>query len=885
MQSISPDYYKDLMLRAKGSVYYDRYAEFAAEDNTLQNLPNNKYERFRECFEQKTDIFPQIVLLAELLKENNGDITSTSEAISLVDINYDNFMSHMYDTVFKEVANNQNAFRYGAVNDPLSESDTDYGIDNDGVFVNYEDARNENGDQLSNDDMVLGISRDAFNNKDNPKNIRVHYLDPKKYGGSYTNPPLYIKPMSQEGWMGFLSVLFPEYTVCKPRRTELIDFDSIQDEVDESYNKIPLDPRLKEDRTCVIERPYNRVLDRPAIATIQGIIKATCRIYASTHMIKSLATMTTFYPDFDNMYSNIYAAYIVEDMEKGLKDPAGPWHNGYNPFADNELWYSFLEQVVQTYGRLVDEGEINPSDHILNTLFKLNDGQDGFKYPQMRDLKVANELGETDLPVKPTTVQNKSLESYRKKKNLEHIQATEELAKIILQDMISQELNVVGKKMIENIETLELKPKYKDAGKYFVSNFTVGGIDLNLHDDLKEEVIGLPTSGSGYTTGGEFSVLSSGEPYEGYYHVHIDEDGETVYMEGEHHIEDDHETIIPVLSKMGIPFGDIVELNLSTTSYDAKKPFLIEKYISINGQKYAPNEAIPLITAKGDRNISDVYPGDMKLVYPPVVEGEPVPEDPAPVGVSGNLGIMYGMQISYVQGTSKSVIASTEISALDTLCSAIPPLEANGKLLFCLLNNLMNEEEFKLLINYIFPIKKVISTVAIYNDMGFLPSIGELTVSSGNSFPSPSIGAGSATFESKPGMKISSQTTTVNSDGTSQTSYVYEETRGWSSYNDRQPGPYDSQLYNHWDNWDKELLRNSRNRLKKIFRNAYNDRDFDLSGGTSSGNDAASYTLKKSMSGMVPQNGPYVLPWWKKSKIRPNPFDKNGNECSPVPQD
>ena len=98
----------------------------------------------------------------------------------------------------------------------------------------------------------------------------------------------------------------------------------------------------------------------------------------------------------------------------------------------------------------------------------------------------------------------------------------------------------------------------------------------------------------------------------------------------------------------------------------------------------------------------------------------------------------------------------------------------------------MDEEEFKLLINYIFPIKKAISTVAIYNDMGFLPSIGELTVPSGKSFPSPSIGVGSPTFESKPGMKISSQRTTVNSDGTSQTIYEYDwpepnrpANRGW----------------------------------------------------------------------------------------------------------
>ena len=26
-------------------------------------------------------------------------------------------------------------------------------------------------------------------------------------------------------------------------------------------------------------------------------------------------------------------------------------------------------------------------------------------------------------------------------------------------------------------------------------------------------------------------------------------------------------------------------------------------------------------------------------------------------------------------------------------------------------------------------------------------------------------------------------------------------------------------------------------------------------------------------------------PWWKKGKLRPNPFDKDGNECSPLGRD
>jgi hypothetical protein len=35
----------------------------------------------------------------------------------------------------------------------------------------------------------------------------------------------------------------------------------------------------------------------------------------------------------------------------------------------------------------------------------------------------------------------------------------------------------------------------------------------------------------------------------------------------------------------------------------------------------------------------------------------------------------------------------------------------------------------------------------------------------------------------------------------------------------------------------------------------------------------------------MPSPGAMFLPWWKKGKLRPNPFDKNGNLCSPVGKD
>ncbi len=47
-----------------------------------------------------------------------------------------------------------------------------------------------------------------------PKKTRVFYLDQAKFGGSFLQPPLYIKPMSNKGWMGLLDALFPDFSEC-----------------------------------------------------------------------------------------------------------------------------------------------------------------------------------------------------------------------------------------------------------------------------------------------------------------------------------------------------------------------------------------------------------------------------------------------------------------------------------------------------------------------------------------------------------------------------------------------------------------------------------------------------------------------------------------------
>ena len=200
-------------------------------------------------------------------------------------------------------------------------------------------------------------------------------------------------------------------------------------------------------------------------------------------MIKSMATFTTFKPDFHNVYSAIYAQYIVEAMEKSFRDSQKAFWEFFNPFKDDEFWYAFLEQSVQTYGRLVDDGTIiDPPEAVLQALIRINDEQEKYKYPNRTDLKEAKEVDETSF--------FQTLKGYRAEKAFEFVQATEEDAKIVLKEMVIVELQTVGDILSKNLDDIGMSPKYTDLAYYLFSNMCQGANDLDLDTlDLLTEML------------------------------------------------------------------------------------------------------------------------------------------------------------------------------------------------------------------------------------------------------------------------------------------------------------------------------------------------------------------------------------------------------------
>ena len=865
--------------------------EFLAVDDTLTGISDTiaqtleNYPSFLASFQSKTNFTPQTILLAEMLENNGHDIPNSTVKSLRSDVMKDFLANIMYTIADPDVATNETAWSYGAQIDGLTEEDIEYGV-KEGGFTLYSDT------DYSNTDMVLGMSRNQYEMEQagTPELTRVYYLDPAKFGGNYMNPPIYIKPIKPIGWMGVVDAFFPELSPCKPQTTDMIDFGQIQDEMSRIYPSLSEDERLKSDPDCILEVPYNRILDRSAKAGLYGLVIAAIRIHVSAHMIKTLPTFTKFSPKFPDLFGSAYASYIVENMEAGFLDAQPAFWEVFNTFKDTEFWYAFLETCVQIYNMQIDAGLVNPSPDVLEALFRLNDLQEDFLYPNKEDLKVAKATDDAG------TFQ--TLESYRTDKNLEAIRATEEDAKLVMKELVKQQLDFMSTKLEENFARLNLAPDVVDMGYYILENM-VRDSELTLNSAInpdgtfKATYGGLPevpyednedAAEPYYTYGGELVVEEDnddsgyqvGQEYIGYYHVHIDEDYAKVYMAGEYHSEEAHDVLKPLANMITVPIGTVGDYGTTVAMGSTAQPLILEKYISVDGSKYAPDIAAELIAANDpDTLLSEIYPGTMS-----VVEND----DGEAVGIEGKLGVRYGLRLRLDIDGSAYTMIKTEIDALDLKVRDFRTLTGNSKNLLCLINTMKESDEFQLLTRYIFGSAHLLSVAAIYNDMGMLPSIGEVTVANGETSFKGNLDYDSST---KPGMwketkEEDGKVTSVSlfSDEVDNPLGDSNTDGAWASKKDRTPNFLGGIGVMEWDNWDRELLTNSNSRIKKIFKAYYYSRDFDPDQiGKSTEGGPAAIAFKKLLDALRPAPGRQLIPWWQRKRLKSNPFNAKDELC------
>ena len=100
---------------------------------------------------------------------------------------------------------------------------------------------------------------------------------------------------------------------------------------------------------------------------------------------------------------------------------------------------------------------------------------------------------------------------------------------------------------------------------------------------------------------------------------------------------------------------------------------------------------------------------------------------------------------------------------------------------------------------------------------------------------------------------------------------------GWEHPKDR---PAITPFTLNWDEWDRVLLRNSRARIKKLFRGHYyaaDRRPGDKSG--YAGQKPSKIKLKNLKARIFPTPGAGMLPWWQRRRLKDNPYDADGQMC------
>jgi hypothetical protein len=519
-------------------------------------LQLSRFPKFAAAMAHPGTYTPPVYLLADMTNRAANAELKTE---------YDKMTTKIYQDFAREIGENEIGWKYGATYDFLTTSDIIYGMDDEGTFKPYGAYRVDDGDggtrPLTENDAVLGISYDQFlrSKEDPPGDPRVIYLNPAQFGGSYTNPPLYVKPIKYEGWYGFINVFFPEETACKPHSTDLIDFDEVKQFIEKIYPNMPEDSRLTQDLSCVREVPFSRIMDRGGKTGMYALILASIRIYASVHFFKAMATFSKIMPKFPDNFSTIYSAYIVERMEEDFKDTQGAFWEAFNTFKDDEFWYGFLEQSVECYNFLVSQGEIEQpiaKGFLQNSFDTINDLQTDYAFPYLlKDKrKYKNSEGDKVNQTVPGLMDAKvtgdagffqTLEGFRESKNMEAVQSVDEEAKVILQQLVNRELTIMGEKLTKNMRTTGFNPTIFDLD-FWIFQEKCQCPDLQfLGPDLVEVpgpgILTEPAEGL-YTVGGEFRIFSDEDPangfayadeYIGYYNITLDEAGDPVYKAGE----------------------------------------------------------------------------------------------------------------------------------------------------------------------------------------------------------------------------------------------------------------------------------------------------------------------------------------------------------------
>ena len=428
---------------------------------------------------------PQKTVLAEIMRAAWSDVgidfeyTATTyggDAMGSRDPDYNTINQRFVNHFKNSIAGNDDAFSYGYQTEDITPEDLEY-LDPDGNPYSSKNYPESFG--------ILGQSRMQF---EDPATNRVHYLDPAKYGGSYSNPPLYISPIKKAGWLGLLETMVPELDGCDPldgsdpRPLDLLGLSGINERVDEVLQNLPLDERLNANPDCVVEVPYARIFDRDTKARIEGDVMTIIRTYILEEYIKGVATFNTYQLSFPEVFDNSYIDYIVSLIESDMKENS----RRLGLYKDEVYFYAFLEQCVEIVDRMIKNGEVPETTDVTSALAELNELQISYQFPYELEYEQAIGSELFNHKIKWTPLKKRGMKRYRRLKALTAVKSSETSAKILMRKLVEREIESFAEGMysILNFDGNDLGPQITNIHKHFLGS---SGLCLGstLQVDLK----------------------------------------------------------------------------------------------------------------------------------------------------------------------------------------------------------------------------------------------------------------------------------------------------------------------------------------------------------------------------------------------------------------
>lgn len=207
---------------------------------------------------------------------------------------------------------------------------------------------------------------------------RIIPLDPAIYGGNYNNPPYYVEPRKFFGWLELATNAFDSQEGCEPKTTPMLSFKDIKDRVKNLDASLRNDPRLSKSPDCVSVKPFHLLLDAKNKAKLDGVIRTTIRTYLAEFFMKGYGLFSNLQIRGEN-FDDSMILYIVKKMQTEMSDLGVRTSNKKVRIVRERYWYTFLEQCVEAYQRMIDVDGLVPPESVMNSLNRIQLGLDKYR--------------------------------------------------------------------------------------------------------------------------------------------------------------------------------------------------------------------------------------------------------------------------------------------------------------------------------------------------------------------------------------------------------------------------------------------------------------------------------------------------------------------------